>query len=62
MGHCTILIIAQRISSVVDADRILVMDDGRLAAEGDHATLLRTSYIYRDIVRSQLGEEAVSNG
>jgi ATP-binding cassette subfamily B protein len=62
MGRCTILIIAQRISSVVDADRILVMDGGRIAAEGDHATLMRTSPIYRDIVRSQLGEEAVSHG
>ena len=62
MGRCTILIIAQRISSVVDADRILVMDGGRIAAEGDHTTLMRSSPIYRDIVRSQLGEEAVSHG
>ncbi len=62
MGHCTIFIIAQRISSVLDADKILVMDDGRIAAEGSHGELMKTSEIYRDIVRSQLGEEAVANG
>jgi ATP-binding cassette, subfamily B, multidrug efflux pump len=62
MGSCTIFIIAQRISSVLDADKILVMDDGRIVAEGPHRELLGTSEIYRDIVRSQLGEEAVANG
>ncbi len=61
MGSCTIFVIAQRISSVMDADKILVMDDGRVAAEGTHAELMKTSEIYRDIVRSQMGKEAVAN-
>lgn len=62
MGTCTILIIAQRISSVIDADKILVMEDGSIVAEGTHKQLIQSSAIYRDIVCSQLGEEAVANG
>ena len=52
----TKIIIAQRIASVRDADRILVLDGGRIAAAGDHETLLKTSEIYREIYRSQLRE------
>lgn len=54
----TTIVIAQRISSVMDADRIVVLEDGAVAADGSHAELMRSSDIYRDIVRSQLGEEA----
>lgn len=61
MGTCTIFIIAQRISSVRDADMILVMEDGAIAAQGTHSQLLRESPIYRDIVQSQLGEEALAH-
>ena len=61
VGTSTVFIIAQRISSVIDADKILVMDDGAIVAEGTHNELLKVSDIYRDIVRSQLGEEAVGN-
>ncbi|MFD2613509.1 ABC transporter ATP-binding protein [Paenibacillus gansuensis] len=53
----TILLIAQRISSVVDADQIIVMEDGRIAAAGSHMQLMRESAIYREIYRSQYGEE-----
>lgn len=48
-------IIAQRISSILDADRIIVLDNGMIAAEGNHETLLATSPIYREIYDSQLG-------
>ncbi len=49
----TKLIIAQRISSVQDADLILVMDGGRVVAQGQHETLLKTSDIYREVYESQ---------
>ena len=54
----TIFVIAQRISSVMDADKILVLEDGRIAAEGVHQQLLETSGIYQDIYQSQMGEGA----
>lgn len=57
MKHSVNLIIAQRISSVVDADKILVLEDGRIAAEGTHDELLRSSPVYQDIYRSQWNEE-----
>ena len=52
----TIFIIAQRISSVMDADKILVLNEGRIEAEGTHEELLKSSPIYQDIYNSQLGE------
>ncbi|UVJ39018.1 ABC transporter ATP-binding protein [Arthrobacter sp. CJ23] len=53
----TIVIIAQRVSSIVDADQILVLDDGRIVGRGTHAELLETSETYREIVSSQLAAE-----
>ncbi len=55
----TKLIIAQRVASVQDADLILVIDGGRIAAQGKHAELLATSSIYREVYESQVkgGEE-----
>ena len=49
----TKLIIAQRIASVMDADRILVLDDGRVSAFGNHEELLKSSEIYREIYQTQ---------
>ena len=49
----TKLIIAQRVASVQDADLILVMDNGRIAAQGTHEELLKTSEIYREVFESQ---------
>ncbi len=51
----TCFCIAQRISSVLKADKILVLDEGRIAAQGTHRELLATSAIYRGICESQLG-------
>lgn len=60
MQGSTVFIIAQRISTVMSADRILVLDEGRIAAEGTHRQLIMTSPIYRDIYESQIGEETLS--
>jgi len=51
----TIFMVAQRISTVLNADKILVLDQGKIAAEGNHKTLMATSRIYREIFESQLG-------
>ena len=56
----TKIIIAQRIASVRRADRIVVMDKGRIAAVGTHEELQRSCQIYQDICRSQIGEEEVN--
>jgi ATP-binding cassette subfamily B protein len=55
MKDSTNFVIAQRISTVLKADKILVLENGRIAAEGSHAQLMETSPIYRDIYDSQLG-------
>lgn len=62
MSDSTCLMIAQRISSVMDADRILVIDQGRLVASGTHYELLQSSKIYQEIYVSQLGREDVLYG
>jgi ATP-binding cassette subfamily B multidrug efflux pump len=56
MGKCTSFVIAQRISTVLNADKILVLEDGVVAAEGTHNELMRSSPIYREIYNSQLGD------
>ncbi len=53
----TSFVIAQRISTVLKADKILVLDDGQIAAEGTHRELMRSSPIYREIYESQLAME-----
>ncbi|WP_104137587.1 ABC transporter ATP-binding protein [Arthrobacter sp. ZGTC131] len=53
----TLVIIAQRVSSILDADQILVLDDGRIVGRGTHGELLETSETYREIVSSQLAAE-----
>jgi ATP-binding cassette subfamily B protein len=58
MNGRTSFVIAQRISTVLNADKILVLDDGRVAAEGTHSELLASSPIYREIYESQLGNGA----
>ncbi|KUM35261.1 ABC transporter ATP-binding protein [Arthrobacter sp. EpRS71] len=53
----TLVIVAQRVSSIADADQILVLDDGRIVGRGTHHELLETSETYREIVSSQLAAE-----
>lgn len=62
MNGRTCLMIAQRISSVIDADRILVLDDGELVAEGTHSELLASCELYQDIYQSQFGKEVSPHG
>ena len=57
----TVLIVAQRIGTILDADKIIVLDEGKIAATGTHKELLRTSTIYREIAESQLSEEELKN-
>jgi ATP-binding cassette subfamily B protein len=55
MDDCTTFVIAQRISTVLNADKIVVLDGGQIAAEGTHGELMASSPIYREIYDSQLG-------
>jgi ATP-binding cassette subfamily B protein len=56
MKDCTRFIVAQRISTVLSADKIIIIDRGRIAAAGSHARLLQSSPIYQEIYNSQLGD------
>lgn len=57
VAGATIIVVAQRVSSIMAADQILVLDDGRVVARGTHGDLLETSATYREIVSSQLTPE-----
>jgi ATP-binding cassette subfamily B protein len=59
-GDSTVIIVAQRVNTVMDADRIIVVDDGRVAGMGTHRELIRTCEVYREIVSSQLSEEELA--
>lgn len=61
MKDSTVFLIAQRISAVMDSDKIIVLDNGEIAAIGTHKELIKNCEIYRSIAISQLGEEAVLN-
>jgi ATP-binding cassette, subfamily B, multidrug efflux pump len=59
-GDATVIIVAQRVGTIMHADQIIVLEDGRIAGIGTHDALLKTSETYREIVASQLGEEGVT--
>jgi ATP-binding cassette subfamily B multidrug efflux pump len=56
----TVFIVAQRVSTVMDADQIIVLDDGRIAGIGNHRELMETCQVYREIVSSQLSLEEIA--
>lgn len=59
MGDATVIMVAQRVSTILDADRILVVDDGRVVGQGTHQELLKSCPLYREIAEIQLGKEGV---
>ena len=59
IGDASVILVAQRISSILDADRILVVDDGQIVGQGTHRELLDSCPLYREIAEIQLGKEAV---
>jgi len=61
MGHTTMIVVAQRVSTILQADQIVVLDEGRVVGIGTHTDLMNNSETYREIVLSQLSpEEAAS--
>ncbi|HEY5586616.1 MAG TPA: ABC transporter ATP-binding protein [Ruminiclostridium sp.] len=59
-ADATVLIIAQRVATVMEADRIIVLDDGKIAGIGTHKELIKTCDVYHEIVASQLSEEELA--
>jgi ATP-binding cassette subfamily B protein len=59
-GSAIVLLVAQRVATIMDADRILVLEDGRLVGQGTHAELMETSAVYREIMASQLSPEEIA--
>ena len=56
-GGATTIVVAQRISSIMDSDEILVLDEGRIIGRGTHTELLKTCPAYYEIYKTQMGEE-----
>lgn len=61
-ANMTKLIVAQRISTIMDADQILVLDEGKVVGHGTHDELLKTNSVYQEIAYSQLSKEELENG
>ncbi|HEC61471.1 MAG TPA: ABC transporter ATP-binding protein [bacterium] len=59
-SESTVLIVAQRVTTVMDADRIIVLDDGKISGMGTHRELMEESAVYREIVYSQLSAEEIA--
>ena len=62
LGGKTVVIVAQRISTVLNADQIVVLDDGRVVGAGTHEQLMESCQEYREIAMSQLSEEELKGG
>jgi ATP-binding cassette subfamily B protein len=62
VGDSTIIIVAQRINTILDADQIIVLDEGHIAGKGSHEELMKTCDVYREIALSQLSEKELERG
>ncbi|MCQ2549035.1 MAG: ABC transporter ATP-binding protein/permease [Lachnospiraceae bacterium] len=60
--HATVIIVAQRISTVLKADNILVLEEGKIVGQGTHNELMQTCEAYQEIAKSQLSEEELKGG
>ena len=60
-ADATIIIVAQRIGTIKDADRIIVLDEGRIAGMGTHRELMKSCGLYKEIAYSQLSKEELEN-
>lgn len=60
-GNATNLIVAQRIGTIMDADKIIVLDEGKIVGQGTHSDLLKTCPVYLEIAQSQLTKEEIEN-
>ena len=60
IANSTVFIVAQRVSTVMDADQIIVLDEGQITGIGTHRALMQTSEVYREIVSSQLSMEEIA--
>jgi ATP-binding cassette subfamily B multidrug efflux pump len=60
VAGCTLFIVTQRISTIMNSEQIIVLDEGRVAGQGTHAELLKTSPVYRGIAEAQLSKEELS--
>jgi ATP-binding cassette subfamily B protein len=60
IAESTVIIVTQRVGTVMDADRIIVLDDGQVAGMGTHKELLNSCSVYREIVESQLSGEEIA--
>lgn len=59
-GDATVLIVAQRVGTIMDADQIIVLDHGEIVGRGTHEELLETNEIYSEIARSQLNNQSLT--
>lgn len=62
VGSSTIIIVAQRINTILDADQIIVLDEGHMAGIGTHSELMESCSVYKEIALSQLSEEELGRG
>jgi ATP-binding cassette subfamily B protein len=60
LGDTTVLIVAQRIATILRADKIIVVDEGRIVGEGTHRELMKSCAVYREIATSQMSEKELS--